>query len=150
MCQDDFAVYESEEQCQALCKHFAIGENSDTKGQNTLGCRKYHTYNAMNDPVTHCPHLGPGGAGVCGDPMTGNCDSYCRISKLACGTEFDATFSSDEDCLAQCAELDPGGKFSVAQAQLEPAALGCRFLALSRAAEDDKLCPAVFGAAPCE
>jgi hypothetical protein len=148
VCRDDFAVYESEVQCNALCQHFDPGENADGNGKNTLGCRKYHTYNAMNDPVTHCPHLGPGGAGVCGDPMTGNCDSYCRISERACGTQFKAHFADTDECLAQCAELEPGAKYSVAQADTESSTLGCRLLALSRAAEagpDSALCLDAFG-----
>jgi hypothetical protein len=150
VCEGDFQVYESEAQCNALCQYFDPGANSDSKGQNTLGCRKYHTYNAMNDAVTHCPHLGPGGAGVCGDSKTGNCDSYCDISVQVCGAQFAANFSDREDCMAQCAELPPGGKYSVVQAESEPETLGCRLLSLQRAAEDPTQCDGVFGGAPCE
>lgn len=150
VCTDDLAVYENETQCNALCQYFDPGHNADMKGQNTLGCRKYHTYNAMNDRITHCPHLGPGGAGVCGDPMTGNCDSYCDIAAHVCETEFDANFTDRDDCMAACAELDVGGKYSVLQAESQPATLACRLLELTRAAENPMLCAGVFGEAPCE
>jgi hypothetical protein len=148
VCTGELSVYENDGQCEKLCKHFDPGENADSTGKNTLGCRKYHTYNAMGQPEIHCPHVGPGGAGVCGDMMTGNCDSYCRISERACTSQFTAHFADVDDCLTQCSELDPGGKYSVAQADSESATLGCRFLALSRAAEagpDSALCVDAFG-----
>jgi len=44
------------------------GSQGDTSG-NTVQCRIYHAGVAGNpstNAVTHCPHAGPNGAGVCG------------------------------------------------------------------------------------
>jgi hypothetical protein len=151
VCTGTLEVYEDAEQCKALCEHFDPGKNSDTSGQNTLGCRKYHAYNAFGDPVTHCPHVGPGGGKVCGDKQTGDCDSYCRIASGVCGSEFAAAFGDEATCLAECAVLEPGSKYSIAKASTEPTTLGCRLMALAQAAEGQAVCPAAFGnAAPCQ
>ncbi|HEX3854567.1 MAG TPA: hypothetical protein VHW01_26570, partial [Polyangiaceae bacterium] len=68
-CQGTDQIYADKDQCLAVCGALPIGTNGDTS-QNTVGCRKYHSYNAMLDPDTHCSHTGPGGDGHCGDMAT--------------------------------------------------------------------------------
>jgi hypothetical protein len=90
-CSDENQVYESEGQCKAVCRTFPLGVASDlgdSPAENTVGCRRYHSYAALSDPVYHCPHAGPPGDGHCGDPMRNSCQSYCRILKYSCSERF--------------------------------------------------------------
>ncbi len=82
-CTGDQQIYQTLDQCKAVCNALPKGTVGDTS-QNTVGCRKYHSYNAMLDPDTHCSHTGPGGDGHCGDMATGNCESYCILAQAAC------------------------------------------------------------------
>jgi hypothetical protein len=97
--------------CTAACGSFAMGMAADKSG-NTLGCRIYHAGEpAKMDPVTHCPHAGPGGdktsvvapPGTCGDA----CTSFCTLEIKACGVTGDAgglgQYASQADCTAKCA-----------------------------------------------
>ncbi len=150
-CTGTSAVYESPEQCMALCEHFDPGDFSDTL-QNTRGCRIYHSYNGLCAPATHCPHAGPPGDGHCGDEDTGNCDSYCHLAADICPKEFDDSFTDEADCLASCANVNGAKKdsgYTIAEAKKGGDNLACRFLALSRAALDDAECDAAFGGDPC-
>jgi len=145
------SVYETHDQCMAMCAHFDPGEFTDTT-QNTRGCRIYHSYNSLCGPTTHCPHAGPPGDGHCGDVETGNCDSYCRLAADICPDDFDASFTDEADCLDWCSGVDGHKKdsgYSLAMAEMGGDNLACRFLALSQAAEDDAACGAAFGDDPC-
>ncbi|MES1173369.1 MAG: hypothetical protein ABUL62_03495 [Myxococcales bacterium] len=169
-CTDTFAQYESLDQCLAVCKALPLGTVSDIS-ENTVGCRKYHSYNALVDPAKHCPHTGPGGDGHCGSPdapsattFTGNCESYCLLAAKACNVTvpgvtaadgFAAHFKNQAACQRDCGGLD-GALLDAAYSVSPPPEgnnLECRLLHVSRALGDPKTaideCPAVFGGAPC-
>lgn len=154
-CAGDKAVYESPEQCHKVCEALPKGTAVDHSG-NTVACRKYHSYNALLDPTTHCPHTGPGGDGHCGSSATpdtgdtGNCDSYCLLLETACKSDFDKAFSDQASCAADCATLTGAGpslEYSVADTTGNT--LQCRLLHVSRALSDSSECAAAQGATPC-
>jgi hypothetical protein len=164
-CTDTDQAYEDLNQCMAVCNALPKGSVTDTS-QNTIGCRKYHSYNAMLDPDTHCPHTGPGGDGACGSAAaantgdTGNCDSYCMLAAAACSTtvsgvdptnSFETTFVNAAGCKKACVKLDganPGSGYSITAKGNN---VQCRLLHVSRAlsAPGDE-CAAALGAAPCK
>jgi len=156
-CTGDQTVYESKDQCLAVCAALTPGTTDDISG-NTVGCRKYHSYNALLDPLTHCSHTGPGGDGHCGSSAavaaggsTGNCDSYCSLLQTACKSNFDAQFPSIDDCTAACVKLDgaePNSGYSVATATGNT--LQCRLLHTAEALTDAKQCAAALGGSPCK
>lgn len=88
--------YITKDNCLQVCKAFPVGKGGDSSG-NTLGCRLTHATLAKSDPKTHCPHAGPGGAGVCGAA----CDGYCEIVKMFC-TGDAGIYSSDAACQTRC------------------------------------------------
>lgn len=150
-CQDENAIYESPEQCEAVCEHFDPGEFTD-KIENTRGCRIYHSHNSLCLPAGHCSHASISGDGHCGPLATGNCESYCTLGRSICQAEFDAAFSDAEECMDACSELDGyegDAKYFVSKGRAGGNTLHCRFLALTRAALDDTECAAAFGASPC-
>lgn len=156
-CTGENAVYESEEQCQAVCEAFKGDGVPGTGGftdkvENTLGCRIYHSHNSLCLPAQHCSHVAIGGDGHCGALDGGNCESYCYMAEKVCATDFAAAFADTEACLEECSELEGSAgdsKYFVRVGEQGGNNLHCRFLALSRAAEDDAECPAAFGEAPC-
>jgi hypothetical protein len=125
-CTDSNAVYENEEQCNAACATFERGEVNDT-ATNTLRCRRYHAYAAMDIPEEHCPHAGPTGDGHCAtreQKDMGNCVSFCRIASNSCPDEYTAHYDRDNrrpnppatlaladvaSCLADCETLSDSG-----------------------------------------
>ena len=160
-CQGDDQQYETPEQCAAVCQYFVVGKLSD-EDQNTLGCRLYHSYNALCDPATHCAHTGPGGEGHCGTTLADKCLSYCNLARNVCPSGYKTAYANDDDaCATDCATLpdaeftnDPnaGTRYNVNYAA-SPATLACRFLGLSRAAvigKDSALCSSdAFGKGDC-
>ncbi len=168
-CQNELAVYESVEQCRAVCALLPAGQITDIK-ENTVGCRKYHSYNALVDPTSHCPHTGPGGDGHCGsadapsaETFTGNCESYCILAAGACDSAvagvdpaetFQAHFKTKAACQQACGKIDgaaPNSGYAVAPAPTGDT-VQCRLLHAARAAlKPGTECAAVFGdAAPCQ
>lgn len=167
-CEGANKVYESLAQCKAVCAALPLGAVSDVS-QNSVGCRKYHSYNALVDPETHCPHTGPGGDGHCGssakpgvERVTGNCESYCILLQAACsmGTpgldaaaSFEGTFPSEAACQEACGELDGAGPNSGYAVSPPPvgATVQCRLLHVSRALSKPLTeCAAALGGAPCQ
>jgi hypothetical protein len=152
--------YESKEQCLALCPHFDTGKVADTT-QDTLGCRIYHSYNSLCKPDDHCPHAGPGGEGHCGVEATGKCTAYCKLAKSVCPAEYESEFGGgdggDTQCAEDCSELPDSAPAEMGETRYSverggtPGTLACRFLAVSRAAEDPTLCGSLsaFGAGDC-
>jgi hypothetical protein len=148
-----YSVYESRDQCLAVCAALPPGPATDMSG-NTVGCRTYHSWNAvlLGDSKTHCPHAGPGGAGVCGD----DCESYCKLFQAACSTEFTANFTGMDDCQMKCRSIpgDPGYTLPVPDGNT----LQCRLHYTARALEDaasspDRKkddCAAALGTATCK
>ena len=92
------AQYYDTKDCQSTCSLFPVGTYGDT--DNSLGCRQYHATLATMDPVTHCPHAGAGGGGLCGS----RCDDYCSLVMGHCtaANGADPPYASQADCLAAC------------------------------------------------
>jgi hypothetical protein len=171
-CDGERAVYESLAQCKAVCAALPQGSVADIK-ENTVGCRKYHSYNALVDPMTHCPHTGPGGDGHCGSPdmpsaetVTGNCESYCILLSKACASTvpgldvpdtFAGNFKTQAACQQACGnDLDgaaPNSGYSIDPLPEGPT-LQCRLLHVSRALVSPTAaineCSAALGGAPCQ
>jgi hypothetical protein len=147
-CTKDFAVYESAAQCKRVCAALEVGKSSDAQ-EDTLGCRTYHAYNALDIDTSHCPHAGPGGDGHCG---TDNCKPYCRLLAAACPSDF-ATFATEADCESACSALPGAAKDS--QRTLKAAKDGtdsvqCRLLHVSRAFDTKSECKAAMAGDPCQ
>jgi hypothetical protein len=158
-CTGDNKIYESLDQCKAVCKYLPQGSPTDTNG-NTVGCRKYHSYNALFNATIHCQHTGPGSEGLCEDdpasmPAEGNCQSYCLLLQKACPSDFKAT------CETDCKNVNPapsaGYSYSVAPGNLPTGPnVECRLLHVSRAlvlleqgVSDATECAKATGAAAC-
>jgi hypothetical protein len=167
-CSGEFAVYESRSQCVDVCHALPPGTVGDTS-ENTVGCRKYHSYNAMDKPEIHCPHTGPGGDGHCGsgdDPSarttTGNCESYCLLLQAACNVatpgldsanSFRGNFATQRACSQACGDLPGAGPNQGYSVAPEPTgnSVQCRLLHASRALSKPlEECPAALGGAPCQ
>jgi hypothetical protein len=165
-CDGANLMYENKAQCLAVCDTFDTGLIAD-KTPDTLGCRLYHSYNSLCDPNAHCPHTSPGGEGHCGTTAPDKCLAYCHLARAVCPTAYasaapDGFDNDDATCAAECGTLvdavftddqKAGTRYSVAYAAT-PNTVACRFLALSRAAEqgkDGSLCATLagFGAAEC-
>ena len=148
ICDGDFAQYESEAQCLKLCASFDPGTSGEKGGQNTLGCRKAHSYNALlGGADTHCPHSGPGGHSVCGS----NCESYCREVKAACAAPYAEKFADDAACISECEGLaDHDDPYTIAAGKAKDRQYACRLLNTARAAESTSSCPAALGGGACQ
>jgi hypothetical protein len=138
-CTGDNKVYETSAQCLATCKQLIAGSASDQTG-DTVGCRKTHAYNAIVlKPLPHCPHSGPGGAGICGT----DCPAYCRLFKAGCEAAFKDAFGTGADANTQCESAcmalrgaDPLTSYTVASASAKGAnPIACRLLYATRALE---------------
>jgi hypothetical protein len=107
-CYEANAVYEDHEQCLQVCQVLEPGLLGDMT-QNTVSCRRYQAYAALEAPTVHCTLAGPTGDGHCG---TDNCNSYCRIARRACPEEFAEEFGPLDElvdleaCEDACALLD--------------------------------------------
>ncbi|HEY3668126.1 MAG TPA: hypothetical protein VGL19_19120 [Polyangiaceae bacterium] len=158
-CQDADQIYADLGQCQAVCNALPKGSVDDTS-QNTVGCRKYHSYNAMLDPDTHCSHTGPGGDGHCGDMATGNCESYCILAQAACSATtpgvdptatFETTYLTQANCQKACAKLPGAVHDSGYSLDAKGPNVQCLLLHASKALTTPAAdCAAALGAAPCK
>jgi hypothetical protein len=156
-CTGENQVYENVQQCLDTSSTFEPGLHGD-QDLNTLRCRRYHAYAALNLASEHCPHAGPTGDGHCGQrPVAndGNCTSYCRILEVACRDEYTERFSSGEAGLGNCLSTCTGLPDAVANGfavppryttAVEPApeTLKCRTLHAMRAFETPDECAAAF------
>jgi hypothetical protein len=154
------AQYESLQQCMDVCAALPRGKNNQIDG-NTVGCRLYHSYNALADAKTHCSHTGPTGDGHCAvaatdtDRGTDNCDPYCQIAKAACPAEFKTAFGTTEDahelCHTECAKLS-GAKANSGYSIEMPdgPTVQCRVLHATRAFQNSAECAAAFGEEKCK
>jgi hypothetical protein len=94
-CTGSNEQYQTADQCLHTC---ADMRRTDAVSTNTVACRLSHAgFAATVDAVTHCPHAGPAGDGVCG----ANCESFCSLAASACtgGNQQYATLS---DCTNAC------------------------------------------------
>jgi len=159
-CVGSFEVYENRRQCEQVCANTDPGGVLDNGGQDTVGCRTYHAYNALAlSELPHCSHSGPAGNGVCSFVDDGNCIPYCRLAKKGCSEAFDEKYGDDDAaCLEDCRTIEGSvpnamvNGYNVAMAQRGDT-LQCRILHAARALEDpdneSTYCDAVFGGAPC-
>lgn len=155
-CTAEDAVYESFEQCQAVCAVLPPGEASD-QSQNTVGCRSYHASVAAELPGVHCDHAGPGGDGVCGSSsdVSGNCESYCLLLEQGCPSSF--VWADQTECTSQCeSDFEGAGaaadsKYSIELATSGTAELQCRTLQVARALEagDEAACDKALAGTDC-
>lgn len=139
--EGEFAVYDSELTCQSQCAAFALGTLADDVG-NTVGCRYTHARVALAFPgerAVSCRAAGPGGDGICG----ANCQGYCSLMMATCDD-----FTSRDECLLACAELDDIGGFSLDDIQGN--SVQCRLYHLGAAVISPTLhCRHAAGAYPC-
>lgn len=104
--------YNTMDGCMAECARMAVGSISDQGGQDTVGCRQYHSgAPAVANAALHCPHGGPSGGGVCsgGDAGADRCVTFCKLESRICqvdsGTGVTAgeqPFADEAACLAAC------------------------------------------------
>ncbi len=146
VCTGTNVVYESSAQCMAVCALMDKGLNTDTTG-DTVGCRKYHSYNAISGASSHCPHAGPGGDGHCGP----TCPSYCKLLSQVCPTEFSSSFKDDGDCQFKCLGIAGGADDTYFKAFSTKDTMRCRMTNVSRAAEtaSTTACAAAVGGGEC-
>jgi hypothetical protein len=105
-CMTTNQQYPSPPECLHTC---AAIRTSDPGGM--LACRVTHAGLAAGDPLTHCPHAGPAGDGVCGL----NCDNFCAIAQTIC-TGNNQQFTSADDCKAKCAVYPAPSRYTTAVA----------------------------------
>jgi hypothetical protein len=155
-CTGALAVYESSDQCVAVCKATEPGTKDSIETEDTVACRTAHAFNALLVKASdHCPHTGPLGANVCG--AGGNCQALCALAKVACPKVYSSKFPRDASCTEDCSTLDgaANGGYSVDEGGKGGATVQCRGLAVSRVlelAEADRTaeaCAPVFGGDPC-
>lgn len=124
--------------CMAVCAGFPEGTAADT-AMNTLGCRTYHAGAAAMDSATHCPHAGPGGAGVCG----ANCEGFCSGALELCGSSF----ADMGACMTECAAFADTVRYDTSQTAGNT--LACRIYHLTAAGVDAAAhCPHILAASP--
>ena len=146
-CTNDFMVYESHSQCMDVCAALDPGVAGHTE-EDTVACRRYHSYSALEAPDVHCPHTGPGGDGHCG---TDSCAAYCRLIAAACGSEFDAEFTGTAQCETECSLIESAAAdtgYSVGAANGDT--MQCRLLYTSRAFADPSACESALGRGSCQ
>ena len=106
-CNDTLSEFSTMSECVSYCQTVAgwqPGIRGATSG-NTIACRLYHAGGpAMSDPTTHCPHAGPSGEGVCGQP----CDGYCELALRNC-TGVNMLYADLPACMASCAMFPATG-----------------------------------------
>lgn len=158
-CTNELAVYEDEAQCMSVCRLLDQGRKGD-QSDDSVRCRRYHSYSALGTPTEHCTHAGPTGDGHCG---RGNCPGYCRIAKEACPSAFAGQFAAGDmdECQQRCASLD-GARIDTFRDRAQrytvhPPPVGntllCRtYHAIAALASKDSMteCAAAFGGAPCQ
>ncbi len=147
-CVEEQAVYDDVDQCLAACEVMELGEVTDTE-EDTVGCRTYHAYAALEAPDTHCTHTSPAGDGHCGED---NCETYCKLAAALCETQFAENFEGEDACLAACEDLD--GAAADSGYDIDSASSGdtvaCRIYHAVLSSSDEAACDAAFGAAPCD
>jgi hypothetical protein len=161
-CSGANAVYETPAQCTAVCKALIADGHTGAlgdEGGNTLGCRRYHAYNALSYGVEHCAHAGPGGSGVCSaeNPDAGfddDCGPYCELAHDACPTAFAAAFPDVASCKKSCEAVRGASDVYAVAGATSGNTASCRLLYTSRALAtgtvDDALnCPSAVGGGNC-
>jgi len=156
MCYANQTGYSSNAACLSISAQIPAGVITD-QGQNSLYCRIYHAtvaVSSMTNAVTHCPHTGQAGQGVCGSNCAAYCTQYitgnCANGGATAGTTL---FANEADCETKCATWSTG---SMAGMNMNPVAensLACRLYHLGVASTDATSaathCPHAGGFALC-
>lgn len=73
----NYQIYETVEQCYAVCSTFPDDAPADAVSGDSVQCRNEHAKLAQGPegPRKHCPHAAPLGGGVCVDRSP--CEAYC-------------------------------------------------------------------------
>lgn len=127
-CTVDRAQYADTSECMNSCAAFSAGTPGATSG-NGLSCRVYHAGAAKSDPMTHCVHAGPGGAGVCGS----DCEGFCTIAQKVC-TDQNSQFASIQVCSSACASFKVGNAYSIKETAGD--SIACRLYHVTVASKD--------------
>jgi hypothetical protein len=156
-CKDDNQIYESLDQCLAVCQKLDKGNVID-EAPETVACRKIHAYNALawGMPALHCPHAGPGGDAVCGN----DCNAYCRLLSAGCSDAFVNLHGMGAEGMKHCTDgcTQRHGRdslhYSVPSAKAKTSnPVACVLLnaarALERPAEAATLCQSAVGGGDC-
>ena len=108
-CNGKNAQYGSRTKCLAMCQFYAVGDDVEWQGKNTLQCRLHEADLAPTegeDQPLYCRAAGPEGFD-CGTAAScscgGGCNSYCTLYKQICGTA--QCNGSQEDCVTACGGL---------------------------------------------
>ena len=143
-CQGPNQVYETPQQCQAVCTKLTAGKlNELSLMTDSRRCRRENAYLALveTDPLKlalQCSDASPI-PGHCGE---GRCAAYCRLAQQGCGAQFKTTFpgATPQDefktCESRCLELPDKGQnvlYSVASASARGSPLNCRAQRVARA-----------------
>lgn len=104
-CTGSNAQFSNREECEASCAAYSRGGTEGDKKGDTLECRFTHLGFASGvdgDPITHCPHTGASGAGVCVNSVS-PCAQYCNLIQETCNISTTQQYESVESCVATCA-----------------------------------------------
>jgi len=95
--------YPDVDTCLIECAQFPEDGAFDTTDGDSVQCRTYHaSFPAAADPILHCPHTGPDGAGFCGEP----CEVYCNRMDQNCPDAY----PDRGTCEAACALFPADGE----------------------------------------
>lgn len=149
--------YETASDCLATCRKFEPGMAPDFV-EDTLACRRYHTYNSLGKSAAaqdHCDHAGPGGDGHCSKI----CPAYCKLVQSVCPEEFATVFpGGSQECRDKCGsevlgktdekdQLDFG--YSVAEGKAGGDTIQCRLYYTTKAASNRTQCASALGNGEC-
>jgi hypothetical protein len=145
-CGDKTRVYESEAQCEAVCAKFPNAQN-DSANDNTLRCRRFQAYEALNNGATarSCEAAGPVPLEFGGS----KCASFCQMLLSTCSG---GPFNDMAGCMTAC-DANPDSRanrpIGISNARMEGVSnntLSCRVLGLMQAiAGDTRGCAEAFG-----
>jgi hypothetical protein len=87
-CKTTNNQFEDMATCMSMCANYPNDAGAGIQTGDSLACRMYHLGAAMSDPVTHCPHAGPFGYGVCGTLCNDFCEQDFATSGPCAGDNY--------------------------------------------------------------
>jgi hypothetical protein len=150
--------YEDARTCLEVCVGIdtVAKSSTQTKHANTVQCRielakAARASDNVADAEEFCSYAGPGGGSSCTvTPDAPDCESYCGLLSIACGTKRSnlyagvdgaADFSIDNigtqaECISKCRAIPPAGNYNWQEAKESGNTLGCRLYYLSKSFAD--------------